>query len=277
MRAVRARQQELESVIAKQRAAEEENRRFIAELEAKNAELERFTYTVSHDLKTPLVTIKGFLGLLERDALAVGTDPGAAERVRSDVRRIGGAADRMGRLLEDLLELSRIGRIVNQPQQVALGELAHEARELVAETIAERGAIVEIAPDLPVVFGDRERLLEVYQNLIENAVKHAGEAAAPRVEIGWRRGGGAPVFYVRDRGVGIDPRYHEKVFGLFERLDAAAEGTGVGLALVKRIVEVHGGRVWVESEGEGRGSTFCFTLPRGGGEDVSGGPAPETE
>jgi len=111
------------------------------------------------------------------------------------------------------------------------------------------------------VHGDRTRLLEVLQNLIENAVKFRSGQAEPVIEVGSRKGPGGLVVYVRDNGVGIDPRYHQRVFGLFERLDPRVEGTGVGLALVKRIVEVHGGRVWVESEGAGRGSAFCFTLP----------------
>ena len=128
-----------------------------------------------------------------------------------------------------------------------------------------------IAPDLPPVTGDRLRLVEVYQNLIENAVKYMGDQPAPRVEVGTRHDAetGETVFYVADNGMGIDPRYQRKVFGLFERLDAGTEGTGVGLALVTRIVEVHGGRVWVESEGRGKGSTFCFTLPVADAENGS--------
>ena len=116
-------------------------------------------------------------------------------------------------------------------------------------------------PELPVVLGDRVRLTEVFQNLIANAVKYMGDQTNPRIEIGSRSDEAEVVCFVRDNGMGIDPRYHEKVFGLFERLDASNEGTGIGLALVKRIIEVHGGRVWVESEGRGQGSTFLFTLP----------------
>ena len=236
-----------------------ERQQLVEELEARNAELARFTYTVSHDLKSPLVTIKGFLGLLERDA-----QDGDLERMRHDIGRIQAAADRMRKLLEDLLELSRLGRLLNPPARVALGEVACEALALVAGDVAARGVEVEVDRDLPVVVGDRLRLVEVFQNLIENAVKYMGEQPEPRVEVGAGENAGEPVVYVRDNGIGIDPLYHDKVFGLFERLDAATEGTGVGLALVKRIVELHGGRIWVESEGVGRGSTFCFSLPPGG-------------
>jgi len=109
--------------------------------------------------------------------------------------------------------------------------------------------------------GDRPRLLEVLQNLLDNAVKFMGAQPQPCVHIGMRREGAETVCYVRDNGIGIAPRYHAQIFGLFERLDVASDGTGIGLTLVKRIIEVHGGRLWVESAGEGHGSTFCFTLP----------------
>ncbi|HEX9731562.1 MAG TPA: two-component regulator propeller domain-containing protein [Thermoanaerobaculia bacterium] len=255
-RRIRERNRALQREIDQRRAVEQERERLIAELEAKNAELERFTYTVSHDLKSPLLTIKGFLGWLQRDA-----DAGDRERLGRDVAYIRDAATTMHRLLDELLELSRVGRVINPSEHVDLGELAREAADLVGAAIAERGVEVVIAPAMPVVYGDRVRLLEVLQNLVENAVKFMGEAPAPRVEIGAGRRGGEVVCHVRDNGLGIAPTYHEKIFGLFDRLHPEIEGTGIGLALVKRIVEVHGGRIWVESEGEGRGSTFFFTLP----------------
>jgi signal transduction histidine kinase len=238
------------------RAHEEALRAERADLAAKNAELERFTYTVSHDLKSPLVTIRGFAGL-------AGTDLGAGkvERVREDLDRIVAASDKMQRLLEDLLELSRVGRVVNPAEDVALVPLVREAVELVKGQLDQGRVDVDIAPDLPVVRADRRRLLEVFQNLVENAAKFRGGQPAPRIEISARRDGEEPVFYVKDNGRGIEPRFLERVFELFEKLDSGAEGTGVGLALVRRIVEAHGGRVWAESDGLGRGATFCFTLP----------------
>lgn len=120
---------------------------------------------------------------------------------------------------------------------------------------------VNVEPDLPIVRGDRPRLVEVMQNLIDNAAKFMGDQPAPQIDIGVRKKNNEHIFFVRDNGIGIQPEYHEKVFGLFDKLDAQSEGTGIGLALAKRIVEVHGGRIWVESEGKGQGSTFCFTLP----------------
>jgi signal transduction histidine kinase len=227
-----------------------------ADLAAKNAELERFNYTVSHDLKTPLVTIRGFAGLAGTDLVA-----GRQEAVRKDLGRIVAAADKMHRLLDDLLELSRIGRVVHPPEDVALGELAREALDLLRGPLETKGVVVHLADDLPVVRADRRRLLEVLQNLIENAIKFTGAQSQPRIEVGWRSSGSERVIFVRDNGHGIEARFLERVFGLFEKLDSAAEGTGVGLALVKRIVEAHGGRVWAESAGIGHGSTFCFTLP----------------
>jgi signal transduction histidine kinase len=224
-------------------------------LEVKNAELERFTYTVSHDLRSPLITIRGYLGHLETSA-----SEGNLERFREDAARIHRAAARMDTLLHDLLELSRVGRVLSPDSNVPMAAVAQDAADLLLGPLHSRGVQLEIAPDLPSVRGDRQRLLEVMQNLVENAIKFMGDQSQPRIRIGVRRDSSDPVFFVSDNGIGIDPRHGEKVFELFEKLDPRAEGTGVGLALVKRIVEAHGGRVWVESPPEGRGSTFCFTL-----------------
>ena len=243
--------------ITQSQQAKKEREAFVEQLEAKNAELERFTYTVSHDLKSPLVTIRGFVGLLKKDLLS-----GRQERVERDVEKIDGAAATMGQLLDEVLELSRIGRVTNPPVEVSVVELARQAAELVDGRIDERGLEMQIDPELPIVIGDRPRLLEVFQNLFENAIKFMGEQPKPRIEAGVAPGEGDDVvFYVRDNGKGVSPRYHDKIFGLFERLDHSIEGTGIGLALVKRIVEVHGGSIWIESEGEGKGSTFFLTLP----------------
>ena len=244
--------------ITDRKKVEAEREALIAELEAKNTELEQFTYTVSHDLKSPLITINGFIGLLAKDVTA-----GDPQRIKADIARISDAAHKMGRLLDELLALSRIGRVVNPSEQVAFGEVAQEAVELTAGRLAEANANVEIASGLPTVLGDRSRIRKLIENLVDNAAKFMGDQSTPRIEIGTRLDDREIIFYVRDNGMGIDPRYHRKVFELFDKLDAKSNGTGVGLAIVKRIVEVHGGRIWVESEGTGKGSTFCFTIPEG--------------
>ncbi len=230
----------------------------IDELERKNAELERFTYTVSHDLRSPLITIKGFLGYLEKDAAA-----GNRAAFQKDMERIGAAADRMDDLLRDLLELSRVGRVVHDTQPIPLADVVQNALELVHGRLEQRNIRVIVPPDLPTVQGDKPRLIEVLQNLIDNAAKYMGDQTEPLIEIGWAGIDEAnhPILFVRDNGMGIDPQYHERIFGLFDKLDVSSEGTGVGLALVKRIVEYHGGRIWIESLGLGHGATFYFTLP----------------
>ena len=235
-----------------------ERRLLIEELENKNAELERFTYTVSHDLKSPLVTINGFLGFLEQSAAS-----GDMDRFRRDKKRIEGAVSRMQAMLGELLELSRLGRIINEPASILFGDLTRETLELVRGRVDERGVVVYIQPDLPSVRVDKPRLIEVMQNLLDNAAKYMGAQAKPHIEVGHQGvEDGKPIFFVRDNGMGISPEHHERIFGLFNKLDPASEGTGIGLALVKRIVELHEGRIWVESEA-GHGSTFYFTLPRG--------------
>ncbi len=226
----------------------------IRELESKNAELERFTYTVSHDLKTPLITIRGFLDILGKDLAEGRTD-----RWRDDLGRITGASDMMERLLGELLRLSRVGRVANPAERVSFAAVVEDAVALQRPQLQQRGVELVVDATLPSVYGDRLRLVEVVQNLVENAAKFMGGQPNPRIRIG-ARFGEETVLLVQDNGIGIEPRHHDKVFVLFQKLDPEVEGTGVGLALVKRIVEVHGGRVWVESSGRDQGTTVCFTL-----------------
>lgn len=233
-----------------------EREKLIGELENKNGELERFTYTVSHDLKSPLVTINGFLGYLEQDALS-----GNMDRLKRDMQRIQEAVRKMQNLLNELLQLSRVGRVTNPPERAPFHELVQEAQALVRGQINARGVVVRVQPGLPTVYVDKPRIIEVLQNLLDNAAKYMGTQSQPQIEIGQSgERDGKPVFFVRDNGMGIEPQYHERVFGLFNKLDPRSEGTGIGLALVKRIIEVHGGQIWVESQ-TGQGATFLFTLP----------------
>jgi signal transduction histidine kinase len=233
-----------------------ERQKFITKLEANNAELERFTYTVSHDLRNPLVTIKGFLGMLNQDI-----QENNQERIQKDFKRIAGAADKMDELLSDLLELSRVGRIINPPEETDLIILVKETLEILDARIRSKNVSVRIAPDLPIMYCDRVRLREVFENLIANAVKYTGRQPNPAIEIGVRSTQDEQIIFVQDNGMGIEARYLTRIFTLFEKLDPTIEGTGIGLALVKRIIETHGGRIWAESAGLGKGSTFCFTIP----------------
>ena len=226
------------------------------ELERQNAELERFTYSVSHDLKAPLVTIKGFIGLLQKDL-----DENDAEAIASDIRKIAEATDNMGRQLDELLELSRVGRLVNAPVEINLDEMIKSVVNLYAEPIAAHQVQIEIEPDLPHVYGDAGRIFEVFQNLVSNAIKFVDGQQKPQIEIGARETEDQVLCHVRDNGMGIENEYLERIFNLFERLDPQIEGTGIGLALAKRIVEFHNGRIWAESQGPGSGSTFWFSLP----------------
>ncbi|MBX7187850.1 MAG: HAMP domain-containing protein [Vicinamibacteria bacterium] len=251
---VRTHQAALHEETARLRRAEAERSELLADLGRKNAELERFTYTVSHDLKSPLVTIQGFAGMIASDL-----GPGAPEQVKRDLSRITAATDKMQSLLIDLLELSRVGRIVNPVEKVDFTELAREVVELLQGQLSGKNVEVQIEEGLPSVTVDRRRLLEVLQNLVENACKFMVPGRPARVEIGFRPEPDR-AFFVRDNGQGIDPAYAERIFNIFEKLDPKAEGTGVGLSLAKRIVEAHGGRIWAESAGPGSGATFFFTL-----------------
>jgi signal transduction histidine kinase len=251
---VKAHQAALQEETSRLRKAEAERSELLADLGRKNAELERFTYTVSHDLKGPLVTIQGFTGMIEAELGA-----NASPQIRKDLSRITGAADKMQSLLTDLLELSRIGRIVNPAERVPFGDIAREAVELLHGPIHDKGAQVIVASDLPTVTVDRRRLVEVVQNLIENAIKFTAPERAPRIEIGMAPGKDR-VFEVKDNGQGIDAAFIDRIFNIFEKLDPKAEGTGVGLSLVRRIVEAHEGQVWAASPGIGQGTAFYFTL-----------------
>ena len=244
----------LQKELAEHKQTQDQLQIIVRELEAKNAELERFTYSVSHDLKSPLVTIGGFLGFLEADI-----KKGEMQRIENTINRIREAAKKMHRLLDEVLELSRIGRLINPPAEVSFGELVSEALELAHGQLTEKQIQVKVDAEFPVVQVDRVRMVEVLQNLIVNATKFTRQNEKPIIEIGTQIVHGQQTFFVKDNGIGIAPEYHQKVFGLFDKLDAKSEGTGIGLALVKRIIEVHGGTIWVESE-IGKGATFFFTL-----------------
>ena len=220
----------------------------------RTAEMERFIYTVSHDLRSPLVTVSGFIGLLEEDL-----EKGNIHQAFSDLSTIREAIIKMDRLLMDTLELSRIGRVINAPKDVPFDQIVLEALEQTANRIKSGNVTVSVVQDLPKIRVDMPRIVEVLVNLIENSVKYMGDQERPNIEIGFRKERKETIFFIKDNGIGIDPKEHEKS-SASDKLDRNSEGTGAGLGIVKRIIEVHGGRVWIESE-LGKGCTVCFTLP----------------
>lgn len=234
-----------------------ERRQAEEELKKKNADMEQFIYTVSHDLRSPLVTVKTFLGFLESDMAE-----GDQKRVVQDLQYINGAADKMKLLLDELLELSRIDRVETPPVRVSFKVLVAEVLDTLAGAINTQEVDVRLPDSDMMLFGDRPRLCQIWQNLIENAVKYSRDDRISRIELGVRERDGETVFFVKDNGIGIDSQYHGKIFGIFEKLDPKSPGAGLGLSMVQRIVEKCGGRVWVESEGSGQGACFLFTLPR---------------
>ncbi|HUV03111.1 MAG TPA: PAS domain-containing protein [Desulfobacteria bacterium] len=241
--------------ITERKQAEKERDGLLKELEAKNREMGHFTYTVSHDLRSPLVTIQGFTTMLQKDI-----EQNERERAENDLKYIESAVTKMSALLSDTLELSRIGRVANPPEEVPFGDIVKGALEQTAGELKATQIDVSVAEDFPTVHVDRMRIVEVLVNLITNSIKYRGDQPHLEIEIGYRVDDKDTVFFVKDNGMGIDKSQHEKVFELFYQVDKSGEGTGAGLAIVKRIIEVHGGRIWIESE-KGKGCTVCFTLP----------------
>ncbi len=229
-----------------------------------NGELEAFTYSVSHDLKEPLRTVEAFSQFLLEDY----ADKLDAEG-KDHLTRLAQASARMKQLIENLLALSRIGRVTEPPAPTDVGRIVSAVVEGMRATLAERHASVEVADDIPRVLADPTRIEQIFGNLIGNGIKF-NQSDAPRVTVGVRGiEDGQVVLYVRDNGIGIDPQYHGRIFGIFQRLHRREEyeGTGAGLAIVQRSVDTLGGRIWVESE-PGAGTTFLFTLPLAAGEST---------
>ena len=261
---ITASRDELNKEIAERVRAEEMLKETMAELERSNQELEQFAYVASHDLQEPLRMVSSYTQLLARryqGQLDADADDFIAYAVDG--------ANRMQRLIQDLLAWSRVGTRGQPLEPTGCNSVLDEARAILSPGIEESNALVT-NDDLPTVMADEAQLVQLFQNLIGNAIKFRGEEP-PRVHIsaqhlppspGEDRGGGEWLFSVRDNGIGIDPQYQERIFVIFQRLHGREEypGSGIGLAICKRIVERHGGRIWVESE-LGEGTTFYFTMP----------------
>lgn len=226
------------------------------EREKRKLEMEQFAYAVSHDLKSPLITIQGYLSMIKKQVLA-----GKMDHVENDFLRISKAASQMETMLEDVLEVSRIGRVAGEITEFSLGKVIEEALLVTGGLLLENKITIDVQSDLPLVAADRKRLVQVFQNLISNSVKSMSGRRDPRIQIGVAMTDRGKAAYVRDNGIGIDPKYQNRIFDLFEKLDLKKKGSGVGLSIVKRIIETHDGKVWVSSEGLGKGAAFYFTLP----------------
>ena len=233
-----------------------EREALLRDLEAKNRELETFVYTISHDLKSPLVSLSGFAKNLQR-RYADQLD----HRGTHYIQRIHANVIRMELLVTNLMELSRIGKVVGELLPVPMENLIAEVLDSIAVQIDEFRVQVIVEKPLPVVNVDRTRIMQVIANLVENAIKFRDPARQLRIEIGHQEKDGKHRFHVRDNGLGINPQFAERIFLPFQKLNNDIEGMGIGLALVKRTIEYHNGQVWVESS-PGDGATFYFTLPK---------------
>lgn len=227
-------------------------------LDEKNTELESFVYTVSHDLKAPLVSLEGYASMLI-DNYEESLD----ETGRLYLARIRANVEDMGNLIQDLLELSRIGKVVYDCDPVDVTEIIREVIETLEMPLSERRTELVIQDNLPMIICDRVRIKQVFENLVSNANKFMGkENDKPKIEMGFHDQGDSFEFFVKDNGIGIQKEYHDEVFDIFTRIgDLEAEGTGVGLAIVKKIVDTHGGNIRIDSD-VGKGTTVYFTLPK---------------
>ena len=225
------------------------------ELVALNADLDDFTHVTSHDLQEPLRTLTAFSDLLRKDL-----GESLPERAAKDLGFVTDAAKRMQTLIKDLLVLSRVGRVAQKREKVSLSECADLALEALAIRVKETGAEVS-RDDLPAVWGDSTLITELYQNLIGNALKFSGDRR-PIIQLTLEERDGEQIYGVKDNGIGIDPEYAQEIFKPFRRLHGRAEyeGSGIGLAICRKVVERHGGKIWVESE-PGKGAHFRFTIP----------------
>lgn len=240
-----------------QKTSEIEREKLIRELEEKNSDLERFIYIISHELKTPLITIKGFLGYLEEEAVR-----GDLIQLHQDIVRIVSATETMQRQLNNLIEINRIGRNRSKSEHIDASELVFFILDSLKPVLDSRNIRVEVQK-LPSIIGFRSEIQELFQNIIENAIRFTTNQKDPFIQIGAIEFDKEQLFFIKDNGIGIPSQYKNRIFGLFNKLDPHSEGTGAGLAIAKRVAEHHGGWIKVESEGPGKGSTFFFKLPLG--------------
>jgi len=234
----------------------EELRATVAELERSNKDLEQLAYVASHDLREPLRQITGYIGLLEKRYHHVFD-----KDAREFMGFVTDGAKRMDALILDLLAYSRVGKQATSFVEVDLAEAAKEGVHNISTLVQETGTVLHVG-ELPKVKGSAMLLSRVFQNLIENAIKYRKEDVLPVIDVESRRNDSEWLIRVRDNGIGFAPEQAERIFQLFQRLhrDDSQGGTGIGLSICRRVVELHGGHMWAESQ-PGKGATFCFTLP----------------
>jgi len=224
--------------------------------EAKFSELESLSYSIAHSLKSPLISIQGLLSYLREDIRNQ-----EIKRVQEDVHLIESAVRKMDQLVKGTLEYFRTGYQVKPTMNVPFGKIVEEVITGFAEQVRSIGATVSLAKTFPTVYVDRMRMVQVVSNLIQNSINYRDKTMPLKIEIGHWLSKGEVVFFVHDNGLGIDASEAEKVFALFYRGTADGEGSGAGLAIVKKIIEAHGGRIWVQDQ-SGKGTTMCFALPQ---------------
>lgn len=225
-----------------------------------NEELNNFIRTISHDLKAPIISIQGFSSrLLKSEGRHL------SQKGRGALKQIAASADRMETLVLDLLHLSQVGTADCRLQKTAMQDMIYQVIASLGDMIGKYGARIVIADRFPQIMCDEDQMFQVLENLVVNAIKFSKQTEFPTVEIGYANRPEYHLFYVRDNGIGIDPRYHQEIFDMFRRLKEIKDdkGTGLGLAIVQRIITRHGGRVWVDSK-KGKGATFYFTVPKKG-------------
>lgn len=245
------------SDVTEQKKAALEREMLIRELETKNRDLERFTYIISHELKTPLITIKGFLGYLEDEAFK-----GDFSGLHQDILRILSATETMSHLLNDLAVLNRIGHTATEKRNVKIKDIVQKCIGYFSRQIKEKSIRIVISEKLPEVKAYPGELFELYKNLLDNAIKFTESEEIPVIELGVEQMFKEQVLYVKDNGRGFESKYSDRIFGLFNKLDAGTAGTGAGLAMAKKIVEHHGGWIRAESQGPGKGAKIFFTIPQ---------------
>lgn len=244
------------SMLAEVESRNEELERYNTELRATNRELDNFAHVVSHDLKSPLVTIEGFVTMLDKHIKS-----GSEEKIRDSVERIQRASKQMGALIDDLLKLSRVGRRQIEFQEVDLEQVVQDVEFALSAQISAAKAELSVEGGYPRLVAHRTLVTQIIENLVSNAVKYGCPREGCRITVGFEEPPHQVLIYVRDEGPGIAAEHHKRIFALFHRLDASKSGTGLGLAIVAKAVRVLGGRVWVESE-VGKGATFQVTLPK---------------